>query len=419
MPRVHRVIGSMLLMLVIGILIAGVSGPAGGRALVLPKGLPMLSRQEQPFCPNPEQFGFPSGKQVLRVPQDFATIQGAIDAAPDGTTIQVAAGTYIENLVIRKPLKLQASDQGHVILKGRQQDESIVQVVSSYGSGEYEGLVVVIEGLTFASMFTGIELVGTPITALIRNNVFGESGAAILSLPTPRLPLFSGRTSEVYICENTFEGQGLGRGIYSVPKDLHNLYIRGNSFLKVSEGIRVEDSAVVGQGTEPLTQIWPRVEIAKNTMQGIGTIGILLSNSAGVVLRENMIEGGTERSLGGIVLSGGEAILEGNVVRGYQASGIEIHGSRAILKGNRLEANGISDARMRSGGVRISAGLAELVGNHIVSNPGYGILVRRVEDIIICKSNQVSSNGTGDYAIEHPQGNPQPSPELKQKCEGG
>lgn len=407
----------MLLTLVIAILIAGVSDPTRGHALVLSKGLPMLSRQEQPLCPNPEQLGLPGDKQVLRVPQDFATIQGAIDAALGGATIQIASGTYVENLIIRKPLKLQASNQG-VILKGRQQGESIVQVVSSHGSGEYEGLVVVIEGLTFASMFTGIELVGTPITALIRNNVFGESSAGILSLPTPRVPLFSGRTGEVYICENTFEGQGLGRGIYSVPKDLHNLYIRGNSFLKVSEGIRVEDSAVVGQGTEPLMQIWPRVEIAKNTMQGIGTIGILLSNSAGVVLRENMIEGGTESSLGGVVLSGSEVILEGNVVRGYQASGVEIRGGRAILKDNRIEANGISDIRMLSGGIRISAGLVELVGNHIVRNPGYGILVQRVEDIIICKSNQVSGNGAGDYAIKHPQGNPQPSPELKQKCEG-
>jgi nitrous oxidase accessory protein NosD len=151
----------------------------------------MLSRQEQSLCPNPEQLGFPSGKQVLRVPQDFAAIQGAIDAAPDGATIQVAAGTYIENLVIRKSLKLQADNQGHVILKGRQRGESIVQVVSSRGSGEYERLIVIIEGLTFASMFIGIELIGTPVTALIRNNVFGESNAGILSLPTPRLPSLS------------------------------------------------------------------------------------------------------------------------------------------------------------------------------------------------------------------------------------
>jgi nitrous oxidase accessory protein NosD len=415
MSRVHHI----LLMIVLGpFLIVGVSGSTRGHALLLSKGLPMLSRQEQSLCPNPEQLGFPSGKQVLRVPQDFAAIQGAIDAAPDGATIQVAAGTYIENLVIRKSLKLQADNQGHVILKGRQRGESIVQVVSSRGSGEYERLIVIIEGLTFASMFIGIELIGTPVTALIRNNVFGESSAGILSLPTPRLPSLSERTGEVYICENTFEGQGLGRGIYSVPKDLHNLYIRGNSFLKVSEGIRVEDSAVVGQGTEPLTQIWPRVEITKNKMQGITTIGILLSNSAGVVLRENIVEGDAERSLGGIVLSGSEAILEGNVVRGYQASGVEIRGSRAILKSNRLEANGISDARMLSGGVRISAGPVELVGNYIVRNLGYGILVRRVEDIIICKSNQVNSNDVGDYAIQTPLGNPQPSPELKQKCEG-
>ena len=56
---------------------------------------------------------------IIRVPEDYSTIQAAVDAASSGTTIQVSAGTYIENIVIGKDdLKLEGESKNITVIDG-------------------------------------------------------------------------------------------------------------------------------------------------------------------------------------------------------------------------------------------------------------------------------------------------------------
>jgi hypothetical protein len=61
--------------------------------------------------------GSPSAQVILRVPQDYPTIQAAVDAAPEGATILIGPGTYTENIVITKSLTLEGSGIDNTILR--------------------------------------------------------------------------------------------------------------------------------------------------------------------------------------------------------------------------------------------------------------------------------------------------------------
>ena len=67
---------------------------------------------------------------IIRVPEDYSTIQAAVDAASSGCTIQVSAGTYIENLVVYKPLTLIGADRSTTVING-DGSEDIIRVTAN------------------------------------------------------------------------------------------------------------------------------------------------------------------------------------------------------------------------------------------------------------------------------------------------
>src|SRR5262245_12504393 len=75
-----------------------------------------------------ETFNHQEASNLKIVPDDYPTIQAAIDAAAPGDVIQVKAGTYRESLVINKPISL--------VAKSYNQDDPTKNTVIIDGSGQ-------------------------------------------------------------------------------------------------------------------------------------------------------------------------------------------------------------------------------------------------------------------------------------------
>lgn len=82
-----------------------------------------------------------AASRQLRVPQEYANIQSAINAAFPGDTVRVSAGTYNEALVMRPGVCLLGAGAKHTILDAGGADRTLVDLSSAPGS--------VVSGFTF------------------------------------------------------------------------------------------------------------------------------------------------------------------------------------------------------------------------------------------------------------------------------
>jgi hypothetical protein len=289
---------------------------------------------------------------------DFASLQGAVDAAGGGDLIKVAAGTYTDI---------------HV-------------------RNNYTQVVYISKTLTIQSGYTTTNwLVPDPLNNLTTLNAGGNGrGMHITGAISPTifgLKITGGEAAGQG--GDTFWGQDAGGGIYIFQADAqiqNNQIIQNNA--ENGGGVYLSSSAA------SLKENY----IASNTSNAEGGGVGMLDSSA--TLRENTILDNASSWGGGLYLHSSPALLVQNTIQSNHASGRGGGGLFLWWSDARLEANDIiSNTTIwnTNGGVHIFACDPTLTNNMIVNNQAGGVRVEGSNPHFM--HNTIAHNGEGGIGL--------------------
>lgn len=86
-----------------GLILLAVTMGCSGSEVASPIGPSPVDAIDPAATPGSSGASQAGGRGVIRVPDDYPTIQAAVDATRPGDKIQVGSGVYCERVVIRKP----------------------------------------------------------------------------------------------------------------------------------------------------------------------------------------------------------------------------------------------------------------------------------------------------------------------------
>ena len=274
--------------------------------------------------------------EEIRVPDDYSSIQEAIDNAKDGEKIIVNPGTYYENINMQgKEITLQSSDPGN---------PEVVEKTIIDGGGK--GSVVVFN----SGESTDSKLIGFTITG-------GTGTRAEYNIES-----YDG--SKLNFIRNYGGGVLIAN---SSPTIAHNI-ITGNSVKNLTE-----EYLGVGGGIAILDNSAPHISdntLKENFAEGHGG-GIAVWYQSNPVIENNSITGNEAENTGG----------------GIMVSML----CKSEIRGNNINGNGAN----WGGGIYVAhMSEADITSNQIESNKadlGAGVFVRRTEKVYIA-DNLISYN---------------------------
>jgi len=254
---------------------------------------------------------------IINVPDDYPTIQQAIDAAADTDTVLVAEGTYFENIdfngmnITVASLFLTTQDTTYIsqtIIDGNQND-CVVRFVSG------ETMDAVLTGFTITNGTNdegGGILISNSSPTLVGNVIAGNSselrGGGVL---------ITGDSSPVFlnniICYNTSDSYMAGLAFFSCSATSHgtveNCQIYGNTTIVSAAGL-----AVYAANADVINCI-----ISDNHAGSIGGGVNVLSNADANIINCT-ISGNTAENGGGIAFAGSDIIIINTIVEGNSAT---------------------------------------------------------------------------------------------------
>ena len=297
----------MILLIFISILLSGCS----------------LLRGIIPSLPNKEVSPvYNLTKGTYYVPDEYSTIQAAVDAASSGDTIIVRDGTYIENVEVNKERLTIKSENGAevTVVQTPGLEGPVFRITADYIS--IAGFTIKENGVIYhlgTSHCGGIFITNSNNSSLLDNSILTQGGGVGLSYSDNNI-----------IKGNTIRSSA-STGI-SLRSSSDKNVIENNSITESSSGIMIYDSSsnnLVSQNV-----------IENNAFFGIAIQG---ASSDNVIISNKIENNGRWSYTGGIMLFSGSlnTIVKNNYVKNNYQYGIYI--SNSINEGNILYLNNFID----------------------------------------------------------------------------
>lgn len=254
----------------------------------------------------------PATSRTITVPDDYPTIQSAINAASDGDTVFVRNGTYYENVVVDKAVSLVGESADTTVINGPDTGGWVMSVTADNVS---------VSGFTLMSQYPSRN-VGLRIYAEnceVSNCIITDNWGGIL--------LWG---SSAVMSENTVEGNPYyGIDVNSSP----NNTITGNT---VESGIRLDNSSFNNLIENDCDGIALVFSSNNNTLIGNNLVGgnLYVYQSWGTEATNNLVNGGplvyAEDQSGQLIRSAREVILincQDMLVTKLENASIELEGT--------------------------------------------------------------------------------------------
>ncbi|HJH31161.1 MAG TPA: hypothetical protein C5S50_03000 [Methanosarcinaceae archaeon] len=181
--------------------------------------------------------------------QGCASIQAAINAAKNGDTVAVAAGTYIENVVVNKSINLIGAGSGVTIVRGSNPYDHVFNV--SVNNVTISGFTVKRAKSKYDYRFAGIYLNGVKYATISNNTaMYNEYGMYIQASSNNTLTnnTASNNKQGIYLSSsnnNMLSGNNASSNIWDgiLLRYSSNNTLSGNNALDNSNGIRIVQSS--------------------------------------------------------------------------------------------------------------------------------------------------------------------------------
>jgi parallel beta-helix repeat protein len=370
-------------------------------------------------------LALPARAGTLHVPKDQPTIQAAVDAAADGDTIVISAGTYAEAVSItgKSGLILQAAGKAVIDAIGSSpglaldqcNDVNVIGVRFIDGSGD----AVTITDCDFVTLTScrmdgffgdGIHGDGSShvhVDHCMLSNISGTAiglpskfsegncdGLAvthckILGLPPGSLSMrlygdgaqvegnhFTGNPSSIFFGRNTttggtLQGNHMTTAVTEIAEDgaqvLDNVFVE-STLIVISHGVRVENNTCKSSGDAMFLDIDASFSFLIGNHITTPANGIDVEDSTGVQIVGNTIHG--QQAAGVELLNCASLSVRNNKVFKAGTAGVLLtNTATTTVQDNALKACGI--------GVQVAADSTDstVIGNHVTGSAGDGLQI--------------------------------------------